>query len=68
MPPHNKVSAHNRGYLHHTFHLLSVLSLYHNPYPYVLGLLMNATHRITMIPMKERERGDENSTGFTFKK
>ncbi len=41
---------------------------YHNPYPYVLGLLMNATHRITMIPMKERERGDENSTGFTFKK
>ncbi len=41
---------------------------YTNPYPYVTGLLMRATHRIKMIPMEERERGDNKATGFTFKK
>ncbi len=41
---------------------------YPNPYPYVSGLLMQATHRIKMIPMEERERGDGKPTGFTFKK
>lgn len=41
---------------------------YPNPYPYVSGLLMRATHRIKMIPMEERERGDSKPTGFTFKK
>ena len=41
---------------------------YPNPYPYVGGLLMQATHRIKMIPMEERERGDNKSTGFTFRK
>ncbi len=41
---------------------------YPNPYPYVSGLLMRATHRIKMIPMEERERGDGKATGFTFKK
>ena len=41
---------------------------YQNPYPYVMGLLMRATHRIVMIPMEQRERGDDKSTGFTLKK
>ena len=29
---------------------------------------MRSTHNIKMIPMKERVRGDERTTGFTFKK
>ena len=41
---------------------------YPNPYPYVGGLIMRSTHRIKMIPMKERERGDDKSSGFTFAK
>lgn len=41
---------------------------YHNPYPYIGGLLLRATHRIKMIEMEQRERGDGNKTGFTFKK
>ena len=41
---------------------------YHNPYPYIMGLLMRATHRIVMVPMNQRERGDDRSTGFTFRK
>ena len=41
---------------------------YQNPYPYVNGLLMKATHRIKMIPMYQRERGDDKNTGFTLKK
>ncbi len=41
---------------------------YQNPYPYVTGLLLRATHRVKMIPMKQRKRGDDKSTGFTVKK
>lgn len=41
---------------------------YQNPYPYIGGLLLRATHRIKMIEMEQRERGDDNETGFTFKK
>lgn len=41
---------------------------YRNPYPYISGLLLRATHRIKMIPMQQRGRGDEKKTGFTFKK
>ena len=41
---------------------------YPNPYPYISGLLLRATHRIAMIPMEERDRGDGKPTGFTFKK
>ena len=41
---------------------------YANPYPYIGGLIMRSTHNIKMIPMKERVRGDERTTGFTFKK
>ncbi len=41
---------------------------YPNPYPYMTGLLLRATHRVKMVPMKERERGDGKATGFTFRK
>ena len=41
---------------------------YPNPYPYIGGLIMRSTHNIKMIPMKERARGDERTTGFTFMK
>ncbi len=41
---------------------------YPNPYPFVNGLLLRATHRIKMIPMEERDRGDDKATGFTLKK
>lgn len=41
---------------------------YRNPYPYLAGLLLRTTHKIKMVPMKERDRGDESGTGFTFKK
>lgn len=41
---------------------------YHNPYPFVAGLVLRATHRIKVVQMKERKRGDDNATGFTFKK
>ncbi len=39
---------------------------YKNPYPYVSGLLMKATHRIKMVSMEQRERADGKTTGFTF--
>ena len=41
---------------------------YKNPYPYISGLLLKATHRIKTIQMEERERADANSSGFTLKK
>lgn len=41
---------------------------YPNPYPYVSGLLLRATHSVKMISMEERERSDGKVTGFTFKK
>lgn len=41
---------------------------YRNPYPYVGGLIMRSTHNIKMILMEERSRGDDQATGFTFKK
>lgn len=41
---------------------------YQNPYPFVNGLLLRATNRVKMIPMQERIRGDNNTTGFTLKK
>ena len=44
------------------------IAKYPNPYPYIGGLIMRSTHNIKMIPMKERARGDERATGFTFKK
>lgn len=41
---------------------------YKNPYPYLEGLILRVTHNIKVITMEQRERGDENGTGFTFKK
>ncbi len=41
---------------------------YHNPYPFVSGLILRATHKIKMVPMEDRDRADCNSTGFTLKK
>lgn len=41
---------------------------YSNPYPYLEGLLLRTTRRIKQINMEERSRGDDNSTGYTFKK
>ncbi len=41
---------------------------YQNPYPYMGGLIMRSTHRIKMLPMEERARGDDKPTGFTFRK
>ena len=41
---------------------------YKNPYPYLEGLVLRITRRIKCVPMEERERGDDNPTGFTLKK
>ncbi len=41
---------------------------YKNPFPYVDGLLFRVTRRVVSVRMEERERGDQNSTGFTLKK
>ena len=41
---------------------------YKNPYPYLEGLILRVTRRILAVPMEERERGDDNATGFTLKK
>ena len=40
---------------------------YHNPYPYMTGLILRTTRRIISVPMEERERYS-GSTGFTFSK
>ena len=41
---------------------------YKNPYPYLEGLVLRITNRIMCVPMEQRERGDDNPTGFTLKK
>ena len=41
---------------------------YKNPYPYLEGLVLRVTRRIKSFPMEERDRADNNSTGFTLKK
>jgi len=41
---------------------------YKNPYPYLEGLLFRVTANIKEIPMEQRERGDDNASGFTLKK
>lgn len=41
---------------------------YTSPYPYLEGLVLRVTRRIKMVEMEERERADNNQTGFTFKK
>lgn len=41
---------------------------YVHPYPYLEGLVLRVTHRISVVSMEERERADHNKTGFTFRK
>lgn len=41
---------------------------YKNPYPYMEGLVLRTTRRIKTVEMEQRERGDDNKSGFTFKK
>lgn len=41
---------------------------YKNPYPYLEGLVLRITGRIKTVPMEQRQRGDDNASGFTFKK
>ncbi len=41
---------------------------YKNPYPYIPGLVLRVTNRLMTVPMEERERGDNNKSGFTIGK
>lgn len=41
--------------------------LYKNPYPFMDGLISQATNKIAYVSMEERER-QEGSTGYTFSK
>ena len=41
---------------------------YRNPYPFLEGLTLRVTHRIKTVPMEQRDRADDNRTGFTLKK
>lgn len=41
---------------------------YKNPYPYLEGLIFRATNNIIAVSMEQRERADENKSGFTLKK
>ena len=47
------------------FVMIEVLN-YKNPYPYLEGLVLRVTKRVMSVPMEERERADDNVTGFTF--
>lgn len=40
---------------------------YKNPYPYLEGLTLRATHNIALVPMEERER-QAGTSGYTLKK
>lgn len=46
--------------------VIKEVAKYKNIYPYLEGLLLTVTKKIISIPMKERGRGDDNTTGFTF--
>lgn len=41
---------------------------YRHPFPYLEGLLFRITTRVMAVKMDERERGDDNASGFTLKK
>ncbi|MCR5304127.1 MAG: glycosyltransferase [Lachnospiraceae bacterium] len=41
---------------------------YKNPYPFFEGLVFSVTRRVRVVMMEQRDRGDDNSTGYTFKK
>lgn len=39
---------------------------YKNPYPFLEGLFLRVTKRVLMVDMEERNRADNQKTGFTF--
>ncbi|MBQ7557031.1 MAG: glycosyltransferase [Lachnospiraceae bacterium] len=41
---------------------------YRNPYPFFEGLIFSSTRRVQVVMMEQRDRGDDNSTGYTFRK
>lgn len=41
---------------------------YKNPYPYFEGLVFSVTKRVNVIMMEQRERGDDQGTGYTIRK
>lgn len=41
---------------------------YKNPYPYLEGLIFRVTKNVKAISMEQRDRADENLSGFTLKK
>lgn len=41
---------------------------YQNTYPYLEGLLFRTTGRVMSVKMEQRNRGDDNSSGFTLRK
>lgn len=41
---------------------------YKNPYPYLEGLTFRVTNRIKSVKMEQRDRGDDNVSGFTLRK
>lgn len=41
---------------------------YKRPYPFLEGLMFRVTNRVMNVDVDQRERGDDLSTGFTFKK
>lgn len=41
---------------------------YKNPYPFLDGLILRITKRVSSVAMEERNRGDDNATGFNFTK
>lgn len=41
---------------------------YKHPYPYLEGLIFRVTKRVLEVPMEQRDRADDNATGFTLKK
>ena len=48
-------------------YIIAELIKYHNPYPYMTGLLLRTTKYITNVPMEERDRFSGTTT-FTFGK
>lgn len=41
---------------------------YKNPYPYLEGLIFRVTKNVKTVPMDQRNRADDNSSGFTLAK
>ena len=41
---------------------------YKNPFPFLEGLIFRVTNKVIAVPMEQRERADDNKSGFTFGK